>query len=259
MTQAKAEKPVQELLKIIDQQKLPKHIAIIMDGNGRWAQKQGLSRSVGHIAGVDSLRDIVNICSELKIQILTVYGFSTENWKRPQKEINIIMNLVVKYLNKEIDDFCKKGVVLNPIGRLTELPRLTQEALTMAVHKSRDNDGLILNLALNYGGRSEITDAMRDIAFAIEKGKLKANQISDQIVADHLYNAGQPDPDLLIRPAGDARISNFLLWQLAYAEIWFTDVLWPDFRRQHLLRALVDYQHRERRFGGLNEQGTRGQ
>ncbi|AGL02354.1 isoprenyl transferase [Desulfoscipio gibsoniae] len=243
----------QDLLASIDRQKLPGHIAIIMDGNGRWALKRGLPRSLGHLAGMESLKDIVNICCDLKIKVLTVYGFSTENWKRPQQEINYLMNLTVEYLNKEINELCEKGVKVNSIGILKELPQSVQDIIANSVERSCNNSGLIFNLALNYGGRVEITDAVRAIAAAVEMGCLKASQVDIQTITDHLYTAGQPDPDLLIRTAGDCRISNFLLWQLAYSEIWFTNVLWPDFRRQHLLSALVDYQRRERRFGGLQK------
>lgn len=252
--QAEAQPQEQDLLKIIDRQKLPRHIAIIMDGNGRWAQKRGLPRSFGHRAGVESLKEIVNICCELKIEVLTVYGFSTENWNRPRVEVENLMNLLVEFLNVEIEELCKKGVRVNPIGIWEELPQLARETLAMAAQRSRDNCGLILNLALNYGGRLEITEAVRAIVSAVEEGRLKASRIDLQTVADHLYTAGQPDPDLLIRTSGDFRISNFLLWQLAYTEIWLTNEFWPDFRRRHLLSALVDYQRRERRFGGLKNQ-----
>lgn len=244
---------IEKLLKLIDRNKLPKHIAIIMDGNGRWAKQRGLPRSLGHRAGVESLRDIVKICSELKIRILTVYAFSTENWKRPQEEINILMDLLVEYMYKEIDELCQNGVRVNPIGKLEELPLSAREALDMAVERSRKNKGLILNLALNYGGRAEIIDVVQAIASDLEKGHIKKEQIDGKTISDRLYTAGQPDPDLLIRPSGDFRISNFLLWQLAYTEFWLTSVMWPDFRRVHLLRALVDFQRRERRFGGLKK------
>lgn len=242
---------IQELLEIIDKKKLPRHIAIIMDGNGRWALKRGLPRVFGHIAGVESLKDIVEICCDLKIQVLTVYAFSNENWKRPQEEIDALMHLLITFLNKEIQELCRKKVRVNPTGRLKEFPVPVQKVLAMAVKQSRKNSGLILNLALNYGGHLEIVDAMRAIASDIEAGHLKADQINVQTVADHLYNANQPYPDLLIRTSGEFRLSNFLLWQLAYTEIWFTEVLWPDFRRLQFLQALADYQRRERRFGGL--------
>lgn len=244
---------VEKLLKLIDRKKLPRHIAIIMDGNGRWAQKRGLPRSYGHRAGVESLRDIVKICSELNIEVLTVYAFSTENWKRPQEEVNILMDLLVEYLNKEIEELCKNGVRVNPIGRLEELPPSARDALHMAMERSGKNKGLILNVALNYGGRTEIVDAVRAVASDVKKGSLNVEQIDEKVISDCLYTAGQPDPDLLIRPSGDFRISNFLLWQLAYTEFWLTSVMWPDFRRIHLLRALVDFQRRERRFGGLKK------
>jgi len=242
---------VQELLKMIDKQRLPRHIAIIMDGNGRWAQRQGLPRAFGHRAGVESLRDIVRLCCELEIQILTVYAFSTENWKRPREEVIILMDLLVEYINKEIRELNENGVRINPIGRLDELPQPARDALVTAVELTRENNRLIFNVALNYGGRTEIIDAIRAIATDIEAGCYKASQIDADLVSGYLYTAGQPEPDLLIRPSGDYRISNFLLWQLAYTEFWFTSTLWPDFRRYHLLRALLDYQQRERRFGGL--------
>lgn len=244
---------VEKLLEVIDQNKLPQHIAIIMDGNGRWAQKRGLPRKFGHRAGVESLRDIVKICSELNVQVLTVYAFSTENWKRPREEVNVLMELLVEYVDKEIEELCQNGVRVNPIGRLQELPSSARQALNIALERTRDNNGLILNLALNYGGRSEIVDAVKAITGKVEKQGLEAVRIDEKVVSDHLYTAGQPDPDLLIRPSGDFRISNFLIWQLAYTEFWLTPVLWPDFRRVHLLRALVDYQRRERRFGALKK------
>ena len=244
---------VEQLLKNIDLKRVPRHIAIIMDGNGRWALRRGLPRSAGHRAGVESLRDIVKICSELNVQVLTVYAFSTENWKRPQEEINVLMDLLVEYINKEIMELCRNGVRINPIGRLDELPSSARNALAMARERSRENKGLVLNVALNYGGRTEIIDVVRTIASDVARGVLTPGQIDDQAISNRLYTAGQPDPDLLIRPSGDFRISNFLLWQLAYTEFWLTPVMWPDFRRVHLLRALVDYQRRERRFGGLKK------
>lgn len=242
---------LETLLAKIDRNRMPRHIAIIMDGNGRWANARGLPRFFGHKAGVESLRDIVRACSEFKIQVLTVYAFSTENWKRPQEEINVLMDLLVEYLYKEIDELCREGVKLNPIGKLDELPAGVIEALQMAVERSKKNEGLILNLALNYGGRTEIVEAVRNIASDVKKGALSIDQIDGNTISGYLYTSGQPDPDLLIRPSGDFRISNFLLWQLAYTEFWLTPVLWPDFRRLHLVSAIVDFQSRERRFGGL--------
>jgi undecaprenyl diphosphate synthase len=246
---------LEKLLQKIDLSRMPMHIAIIMDGNGRWANSRGLPRYFGHKAGVESLRDIVRACSEFKIQVLTVYAFSTENWKRPQEEINILMDLLVEYLHKEINELCDEGVRVNPIGKLEELPESAVKALRMAVERSSGNDGLILNLALNYGGRAEIIEAVRAIAANVKNGVMSVEQIDGNTISGHLYTSGQPDPDLLIRPAGDFRISNFLLWQLAYTEFWHTPVMWPDFRRNHLINAIIEYQRRERRFGGLKNNG----
>ncbi|MCL6638942.1 MAG: isoprenyl transferase [Firmicutes bacterium] len=236
---------------MLDKSRMPRHVAIIMDGNGRWARRRGLPRAFGHRAGVESLREIVKACSELKIGVLTVYAFSTENWKRPQDEVNALMDLLVEYVDRELDELCANGVRVNPIGRLAVLPPAALAALTRASEKSRDNRGLILNIALNYGGRAEIVDAVRAVAAGVKEGKVPIGEIDEKLISDHLYTAGQPDPDLMIRPAGDFRVSNFLLWQLAYTEFWLTPVMWPDFRRVHLLQAIVDFQGRDRRFGGL--------
>lgn len=242
---------LEKLMKKIDRNRMPRHIAIIMDGNGRWAKSRGLPRFFGHKAGVESLRDIVRACSEFNINVLTVYAFSTENWKRPQEEINVLMDLLVEYLYKEIEELCEEGVKVNPIGKLGDLPDSVIEALRMAVERSSKNKGLILNLALNYGGRTEIVEAVRAIASNVNNGSLSIDQIDGNTISEYLYTSGQPDPDLLIRPSGDFRISNFLLWQLAYTEFWHTPVMWPDFRRIHLISAIVEFQSRERRFGGL--------
>ncbi|MCL6447755.1 MAG: isoprenyl transferase [Armatimonadetes bacterium] len=239
------------LLARIDRSRLPQHIAIIMDGNGRWAQRRGLPRTLGHRAGVESLRDVVKICVELGIRFLTVYAFSTENWKRPREEINTLMNLLIEYLQKEIDELCANGIRINPIGKLEELPASAQKAVLMARERTRLNRRLTLNVALNYGSRSELVEAVRTLAQKVRRGELAPGEIDEKLISSHLYTAGQPDPDLLIRPSGDYRVSNFLLWQLAYTEFWLTPVLWPDFRRVHLLQAIVDFQSRERRFGGL--------
>ncbi len=239
------------LLARIDRSRLPQHIAIIMDGNGRWAQRRGLPRTFGHRAGVESLRDVVKICVELGIRFLTVYAFSTENWKRPREEVNTLMDLLIEYLQREIDELCANGVRLNPIGKLEELPASAQKAVLMARERTRLNQGLTLNVALNYGSRSELVEAVRALAQKVLQGELNPREIDEEAISGHLYTAGQPDPDLLIRPSGDYRVSNFLLWQLAYTEFWLTPVLWPDFRRVHLLQAIVDFQSRERRFGGL--------
>lgn len=242
-----------KLIKSLDHGRLPKHVAIIMDGNGRWAGKRRLPRAFGHRAGVESLREIVKVCTELKIGVLTVYAFSTENWKRPQDEVDALMKLLVEYVNKELDELCAKGVRVNPVGRLEDLPANALAALEVARGKSRDNSCLVLNIALNYGGRTEIVDAVQAIAAKVKAGEISAEDINEKLINDNLYTAGLPDPDLLIRPAGDFRVSNFLLWQLAYTEFWLTPVLWPDFGRVHFLQALLDFQQRERRFGGLKD------
>ncbi len=241
------------LLQSIDRGRLPDHIAIIMDGNGRWAQRRGMPRSLGHRAGVESLRNIVTLCTELGIRVLTCYAFSTENWKRPKDEVTILMNLLVEYLNKEVEELNRNNVKINAIGRLEELPQIAQEALYRAFSITKNNQGLVLNLALNYGGRSEITDAVVKIARSLSNGEINVSEINEQLIRDNLYTAGMPDPDLLVRPSGDFRISNFLLWQLAYTEFWLSNVMWPDFKRTHLLQAIIDFQRRDRRFGGIKK------
>ena len=240
-----------ELLAEIDLSRLPKHIAIIMDGNGRWAEKRGMPRAVGHRAGVESLRGIIKLCRELEIGVLTVYAFSTENWKRPHEEITVLMDLLVEYFNKEVNSLHREGVRINPIGRLEDLPRQAAEALKSAIKMTKQNNRLIFNIAINYGGRMEIIEAVRAVASEVAEGLYQVEQVDAELFSKHLFTTGLPEPDLLIRPSGDFRISNFLLWQLAYTEFWFTDVLWPEFKRVHMLRAIVDYQRRIRRFGGL--------
>lgn len=242
-----------QLMAEINLEKLPRHIAIIMDGNGRWAQKRNLPRTLGHRAGVESLRDIVKVCSEIKVPVLTVYAFSTENWKRPETEVNALMELLVEYVYKEIDELDKNNVQIKAIGKISNLPPESQKAVYYAQQKTAGNKGLKFNLALNYGGRTELVDAVKNICQGVQGGSLSMDDIDEKLISAHLYTAGLPDPDLLIRPAGDYRISNFLLWQLAYTEFWCTDVMWPDFRRKDLLQAIYDFQNRERRFGGLKK------
>jgi undecaprenyl diphosphate synthase len=241
----------EELYKSLDTGNLPVHVAIIMDGNGRWATRRGLPRALGHRAGVESLREIVTASTSLGIKFLTVYAFSTENWKRPVAEINVLMDLLVEYLKKEIEELHKNNVKVRAIGRIGELPDKAQEALRDAQEHTGNNHGLVLNLALNYGGRNEIVEAVRQIGIDVSAERLKPDDIDEKIISNYLYTSGMPDPDLLIRPSGELRISNFLLWQVAYAEFWYSPVLWPDFRKNHLLEAIVDYQNRQRRFGGL--------
>ncbi len=241
----------EELYKSLDTSNLPVHVAIIMDGNGRWATRRGLPRAIGHRAGVESLREIVKACSALGVKFLTVYAFSTENWKRPVAEINVLMDLLVEYLNREIQELHQNNVKVRTIGNIGELPEKAQKALRDAQEHTSENQGLVLSLALNYGGRNEIVEAVRQIGTDVSAAKLRPGDIDEKIISKYLYTSGMPDPDLLIRPSGELRISNFMLWQVAYAEFWYSPVLWPDFRKNHLLEAIVDYQNRQRRFGGL--------
>lgn len=241
----------QKLYNSIDMNSLPNHVAIIMDGNGRWAQERGLPRALGHRAGMESLRAAVKLCLKIGIKILTVYAFSTENWKRPQDEINILMDLLYEYIQRELDELDRQKVQIRAVGRIGDLPSLAQQEVTKAIRQTAENNKMILNIALNYGGRSEIIDATNEITKLVAKGELCPGEITEEIFQRHLYTGDLPDPDLLIRPAGELRISNFLLWQLAYTEFYITDVYWPDFKEEEFLRALISYQDRERRFGGL--------
>jgi len=231
--------------------KLPNHVAIIMDGNGRWAQTRGLPRAAGHRAGVESLRVIVETCCELKIPFLTVYAFSTENWRRPEEEVSILMRLIVEYLRREVDMLDENGIRINPIGKLDVLPEEPRKELYAAAERTENNKQLMLNVALNYGGRMEIVQAAQRLATDVSEEIIKVDDINEDLFASYLYTKGVPDPDLLIRPSGELRISNFLLWQLAYAEFWVTDTYWPDFRKKEFHQALEDFQNRERRFGGI--------
>ncbi|MBN2201977.1 isoprenyl transferase [bacterium] len=232
----------------------PRHIAIIMDGNGRWAKKRGLPRVMGHREGIRSVRAVVEASGELGIEVLTLYTFSTENWRRPADEVSALMKLLLKTIQKEIADLVKNNVRLTVIGDLGRLPEAAAEGMDKAIEATRSNTGLNLNLALNYGGREELVRAVRSIAVQVREGGLDPEMIGGGTVQDHLYTAGMPDPDLLIRTSGELRISNFLLWQLAYTEIYVTDVLWPDFRKADLLEAIECYRRRERRFGKVSEQ-----
>ena len=235
-------------------ERLPEHIAIIMDGNGRWAKKRGNQRIFGHKNGVAAVRDTVEACAELNIKYLTLYAFSTENWNRPKKEIDALMSLLVQTIHAETSTLLKNNVKLNAIGNLASLPKNVDNQLNTAIKNTSHNNGLTLTLALSYSSRWEIMDAVSKIAQKIEKGELKSTDITNDIFAQHLTTANMPDPELMIRTSGEYRISNFLLWQLAYSELHFTDTLWPDFRRDDLYKALLDYQKRERRFGKISEQ-----
>ncbi len=232
----------------------PRHIAIIMDGNGRWAQARGLSRVRGHEEGAESVRAIVRACRELGVGALTLYSFSTENWRRPATETAALMRLLQRYLRQEREEILTNGIRLRAIGELGRLPGFVRKPLAALRRESRGNEGMVLNLALSYGGRSEITQAARALAREVAAGRLHPDDIDEAAFARHLDTAGLPDPDLLIRTSGELRLSNFLLWQLAYTELYVTETAWPDFRRPQLLEALEEYASRERRFGKTGEQ-----
>lgn len=240
-------------LNVIDRDNIPQHVAIIMDGNGRWAQKRGLPRYAGHKAGVEALRDIIKACIDVNVKILSVFAFSTENWKRPREEISILMDLLTRHLATEREELHKNGVKINCIGNLNKLPVNAQTEILKSHELTKNNDKLILNIALNYGGRLEIVEATKRIASKVSEGKLDIDAITEDLFANNLFTEGQPDPDLLIRPSGEMRLSNFYLWQTAYTEIYVSAVLWPDFRKNNLLEAIVDFQNRNRRFGGINK------
>jgi undecaprenyl diphosphate synthase len=234
---------------MLDAQKLPRHVAIIMDGNGRWAKKRLLNRVKGHEKGVETVRTIVTACRELNIPILTLYAFSTENWQRPQNEINVLMYLLKSFLKKELPDMVVQKIRLNVIGQIQRLPDDVRQVLEDAVADTLKHEKMVLNLALSYGGRTEITEMVQTIGRKVAKGELDPRTIDESVVADHLYTQGMPDPDIMIRTSGEMRISNFLLWQLAYTEIFVTDTLWPDFSRDEFIDILRQYQQRDRRYG----------
>ena len=238
----------------IDKEKLPKHIAIIMDGNGRWAKKKLLNRISGHMKGVDAVREVVTACRELGIKILTLYAFSIENWRRPKEEVKALMGLLKDYLLKERQEMIENNIRLSAVGRLGDLPSDVQTTLQETMRMTKDCDGMILNLALSYGGRSEILHAVQGILSDFQKKKIEPEEINQERFTRYLWTWGLPDPDLLIRTSGEFRISNFLLWQIAYTELYVTETLWPDFDRRELLKAIADYQSRERRFGLTSEQ-----
>jgi len=240
--------PDETLVRQINFDRLPKHIAIIMDGNGRWAAQRHLPRVEGHRAGIDAVRDTVETAARLGIGVLTLYAFSMENWKRPAAEISTLMMLLKRYLRAELKTLLTNNIRFNVIGRMEDLSGDIQDELRAAIDRTAKDNGMLFNIALNYGGRAEIVDAARR---AIESG-IRPEHLDEQRFASFLYTAGQPDPDLLIRTSGEMRVSNYLLWQIAYAEIYVTETLWPDFRRRHLLEAVLAYQKRERRYGGIS-------
>ncbi len=246
------------LAEAIDPDRLPAHIAIIMDGNGRWARRRNLPRVAGHRAGIEPVRTTVETCSRLGIRALTLYAFSVENWKRPRTEVEMLWRLLRIYLRQELPDLMRNGIRFTCMGRLDGLPPQVRQDLENSIDATARNNGLRLNVAINYSGRSELVDAVNAIVEdARLEGRLRDLRIDEESIAARLYTAGLPDPDLLIRTSGEKRVSNFLLWQIAYAELYVTDTLWPDFRRADLLGAILDYQKRDRRFGGLSLDGGR--
>ena len=234
--------------------RLPDHIAIIMDGNGRWARKKSLPRIAGHREGINSVREITRTCGEIGVRYLTLYTFSTENWNRPRNEVNALMKLLFTTINSEIKKLNEENVKFSIIGDLKELPEQTLNGLQSGVNLTKENSGLVLTLALNYGSRQEIIDAIKLIAQEVKSGQLLPSQIDSELFSKSLHTKNMPDPDLLIRTSGEHRLSNFLLWQSAYAEIYMTDKFWPDFRKKDLIDAIINYQSRERRFGKVSSQ-----
>src|SRR5213592_56228 len=246
--------PDESLARQVNFEQLPAHVAIIMDGNGRWAAQRHLPRVEGHRAGIDSVRDVVETSARLGIDVLTLYAFSMENWKRPRSEVNTLMTLLKRYLRLELGTLLKNNIRFRVIGRADELPPDVLSELEAGMRQTEGNSGMLFNIALNYGGRAEIVDAARR---AIAAG-IPVDDLDERRFGEFLYTAGQPDPDLLIRTSGEMRVSNFLLWQIAYSEIWVTETLWPDFRRRHLLEAVVAYQKRDRRYGGIKQPAVAG-
>lgn len=246
-----------DLLDQIDRSALPAHIAIIMDGNGRWARRRGLPRVAGHRAGVTAVREVVEGSAEIGIPVLTLYAFSVENWKRPLSEVSMLMSLLKEYLRKELENIHRNNIRFRAIGRTDELDPSVQCELENAIVQTAGNTGMIFNVALNYGGRAEIVDAVNRLLRNGGREAALNGGLSEEQFAKYLYTADQPDPDLLIRTSGELRISNFLLWQIAYAEIWVTETLWPDFGKRHLYEAILAFQKRERRYGGLEPQLVR--
>jgi undecaprenyl diphosphate synthase len=236
------------LLQQLDLARLPRHVAVIMDGNGRWARKRRLPRIAGHRAGIAAVRELVETSARLNVPVLTVYAFSKENWKRPKAEVDFLMDLLRDYMRKELAELCANNIRVQVVGRLHELPEVVQDVLRNAMTATAANTGLVFNLALSYGGRAEIVDACREL---IRDG-VRPEDLDEEAFARRLYTQGQPDPDLVVRTGGEMRVSNFLLWQIAYAELVMSDTLWPDFKKRDLFLALLEFQRRERRFGGLS-------
>jgi undecaprenyl diphosphate synthase len=242
------------LLKQLNLSKLPSHIAIIMDGNGRWAKKKGLLRNLGHQGGAKTVREIVEVCAEINVKFLTLYAFSTENWNRPKLEIDLLMKLLISSLKKELKTLQKNNIKLTTIGNVDSLPAKVSAELNDVVEKTKNNTRLTLTLALSYSSREELIKTIKEISLKVKNNLISPENIDESVINNHLYTRNLPDVDLLIRTSGEQRISNFLLWQIAYAELYFTDTLWPDFNKENLFEAILNYQNRERRFGKTSEQ-----
>ncbi|WP_439128599.1 isoprenyl transferase [Polaribacter sp.] len=240
----------------INLQRVPKHVAIIMDGNGRWAKSQGMNRIFGHRNALTAVRESVEAASQIGVNAITLYAFSTENWKRPKLEVDALMSLLINSLKKELPDFMKNGVKVNAIGCTENLPKKAQKVLNDVIFETEKNTKIILTFALSYGSREEIVNAIKNISKKVVNKELSEKEITEKTINNHLYTFNLPEVDLMIRTSGEQRISNFLLWQMAYAELYFTDILWPDFRKEHFYDAIIDYQNRERRFGKTSEQIT---
>ena len=235
----------------LDFDNIPKHIAIIMDGNGRWAKQRKLPRSMGHKAGVETIRRILKEADRLGVKYITLYAFSTENWKRPKDEVDALMKLLVQYLTNEVEGLHQNGVILRILGDINALPGAVKEKICEAIDLTKNNKGIVLNVAFNYGGRNEIVRAIKNIVSDVESGNVNEENIDENLISNYLYTKDSPDPDLIIRPSGEQRISNFVLWQCAYSEFWYSNVNWPDFSESDLQKAIYDYQNRDRRFGGV--------
>jgi len=238
----------------INTHKIPNHVAIIMDGNGRWAKQKGMARVLGHRNGVKAVRETIEAAREIGVKVLTLYAFSTENWNRPKKEVEILMSLLVSSLKDELKALLKNNIKLQAIGQIQNLPKKAQKELQEVIHLTQNNSAMVLNLALSYGSREEIVNTIRKISKKVVNKQLSIEEINENTINNHLYTFTLPDVDFLIRTSGEKRISNFLLWQIAYAELYFTDVLWPDFRKEDFFKAILNYQQRERRFGKISEQ-----
>ena len=241
---------------LINLQRVPKHVAIIMDGNGRWAKGRGMSRVFGHRNALTAVRESIESAAQIGVKAITLYAFSTENWNRPKLEVDALMSLLVNSLKKELITFQKNGVIVNAIGNIENLPNKAKKALNEVIIQTKDNSKIIMTLALSYGSREEIVNAIKNISKKVVNKELSVKEIDENIINNHLYTFNLPEVDLMIRTSGEQRISNFLLWQMAYAELYFTNVLWPDFRKEDFYDAIIDYQNRERRFGKTSEQIT---